>query len=114
MNGRLWFGANNGATGNEPFVSDGTLAGTSLLVDIQPALSSSTPRYWTACGPNQVVFTTSTATGFGSEPWVTDGTPAGTFLLRDIYPGASGSQPESLFAVGNLTYFVATDPATGR
>ena len=113
IGGRLWFGARVGTTGLEPKVSDGTAAGTISLGDFSPGSSSSAPNYFTACGPNLVVFSLYDPTA-GREPWVSDGTPAGTQRLLDVAAGSGGSDPDNFLAVGNLVYFVAYSVAAGR
>jgi ELWxxDGT repeat protein len=45
---RLVFGANDGSTGRELWVTDGTTAGTTLLKDINPGPGSSSPRDFAA------------------------------------------------------------------
>jgi ELWxxDGT repeat protein len=53
-NGKLYFGANDGITGNEPYVSDGTPGGTQLLQDLNPS-SGSFPTGFELCG-SQILF----------------------------------------------------------
>jgi ELWxxDGT repeat protein len=38
--GRLVFGANDGMSGHEPWVTDGTSAGTALVDDLNPGLGA--------------------------------------------------------------------------
>ena len=88
---RLWFRADNGTSGIELFVSDGTAAGTSLVRDINPGTSSSFPNYMEKLG-NRVIFSANDGTT-GTELWSTDGTTAGTVQLLDIRSGTSSSTP---------------------
>lgn len=109
ISGKIVFVGNNTASGYEPWVTDGTLAGTFMLKDINSGTSSGASTMWSAVVNNRVVFTANDAT-LGQEMWVTDGTSAGTTLLKDIYPGAEPSNPENLFVVGNKVVFTATSP----
>ncbi|WP_342374031.1 hypothetical protein NVS55_21720 [Myxococcus stipitatus] len=74
-----FFGLSDAATGNEPWISDGTPEGTHLLADLNPGPTGSTP----CAGGNppkalgdEVYFTRSRE----GEPelWATDGTATGT------------------------------------
>ena len=61
--------------GNEPYISDGTEAGTYLLKDIVSGNGSSGPTAHTNL-PNGNIF------NFGSQLWFTDGTESGTIKLK--------------------------------
>jgi ELWxxDGT repeat protein len=82
---KLFFLGNTTGEGAEPWVTDGTVAGTTLLGDVMPARLSSNPRYFTPMGNGKVLFT---AEGpiHGEELWMSDGTAAGTRLHSDIHP----------------------------
>jgi ELWxxDGT repeat protein len=85
--GRVFFTADDGSSGQELWRSDGTAAGTLLLKDIQPGLSSSGP-YLVASGDSVVYFSASTPE-YGRELWKTDGSAAGTVMVADLSPGPS-------------------------
>jgi ELWxxDGT repeat protein len=53
----LYFAATDGSTGNELYTSDGTDAGTSRLVDINPGSGSSDPSFLTMYVNNHIYFT---------------------------------------------------------
>ncbi len=115
--GKVYFSAfRSGLTGREPYVSDGTSAGTRLLKDIWKGSTSSSPASFTCCGKK--VFFRATNISFsgrtGTELYVSDGTSAGTKLVKDIYPGSRSSSPNQLACVGNRVFFVAGERATGR
>jgi ELWxxDGT repeat protein len=98
--GRVLFRANDGTTGNELWVTDGTAAGTSLLRDINPG-SAGQPGFNFATLPDgRVVFNANNGTS-GLELWITDGTTAGTSQVADINPGGPGSIPSSLTRLGD-------------
>ncbi len=84
--GRLYFAGGDG----EPWVSDGTAAGSALVADVNDVgEQSSKPEYFAELG-GKVVFLADDGV-HGREPWVTDGTEAGTRMLRDVAPGAASS-----------------------
>jgi ELWxxDGT repeat protein len=93
----------------EPWVSDGTQAGTRKLKDIH-AKSSSNPHDFTVVG-DRAYFAAVDDTA-GKELWRTNGTLAGTAMVKSTYPGAGGSV-RSLAAHNGLLYFVAATPAHG-
>jgi ELWxxDGT repeat protein len=109
FNGRLFFSADNGISGTELWVSDGTAAGTNLVKDLNPGNAGSAPDYLTVVG-NRVFFSANNGNAAGL--WVTDGTPAGTVLVKN-FTGAGASTPRFLTAAGNLCYFAGTEGGTG-
>ena len=101
------------ATGSELWVTDGTTAGTSLLMDIRAGSLSSYVDNLASLGNGKVVFT-ALDDSHGRELWVTDGNVAGTGRLKDIYAGPSGSQIYEVTSLGNGTaVFRASDDAHG-
>jgi ELWxxDGT repeat protein len=91
---------NNGGVPAQLWVSDGTDAGTRVLL-AAPAASL-------AATGHGVVFTAGDATN-GIELWGSDGTPDGTHFLRDIYPGVYSSSPSHLTSFDAVVYFTAYD-----
>lgn len=75
FNGRIIFSALNPTTGREPWITDGTAAGTVLLKDIAPGRNDSYPGNFVAVG-NLVYF--NVVIGDALQTWQTDGTTAGT------------------------------------
>ena len=71
--------------GTEPWVTDGTTAGTTLLGDLHPGGGDSYPAFLGSV-PGILFFRASTP-GQGHELWATDGTRPGTRLVADISPG---------------------------
>src|SRR4051812_18739942 len=70
------FSVTTPGAGAEPWVSDGTAAGTKLLKDIYPGASSSSPSFMTKSGA--FVYFAANDHVHGEELWRTDGTAAGT------------------------------------
>ncbi|WP_415325495.1 T9SS type A sorting domain-containing protein [Chryseobacterium sp. MMS23-Vi53] len=79
----IGFSATNG--GSEPWISDGTVAGTKLLKDIYPGTTSSMGlnQKFLKLG-NKIYFDSSSNgnPGYGNYIWETDGTEAGTVLFN--------------------------------
>jgi len=109
---RLFFAANDGVHGRELWTSDGTAAGTSMLLDIFPGPLSSLPSGLTVAG-GRLWFSADDGV-HGVELWQSDGTAAGTRMVQDLASGADSSYPDQLTAAGNLLYFTADDGAFGR
>ncbi|MBS4064108.1 MAG: T9SS type A sorting domain-containing protein [Chitinophagaceae bacterium] len=117
--GKLYFTMQTTAEGAEPWVSDGTEAGTFLLKDLIPGNSvvlQAVPHQYIFSG-GKVFFTA--ASSFTSnvadyELWVTDGTTDGTYQVKDIRTGTQGSRPGGTIAVpGNKILFSANDGVSG-
>jgi ELWxxDGT repeat protein len=77
VGGLTVFTANDGVHGAEPWVTDGTTAGTKLLLDCTPGPDSSSPQSYTPVG-GRLYFSTN------SRLWSTDGTSAGTVAIGDL------------------------------
>ncbi len=112
MGGRTIFSMRTDGRGDELWTSDGTAAGTRLLVDLWPGPFGSSPADLTAVAGG-LVFVASTPSE-GRELWFSDGTAAGTRLLADVYPGNASSRPTELVAIGDEIYFAAADESAGR
>ncbi|MBM7517734.1 Ig-like domain repeat protein [Nocardioides nitrophenolicus] len=111
VGGRLVFAGYTDATGNEPWVSDGTPAGTRMLRDIVPGGDgSSLTGFITFRG---AVYFGARTPGLGIELWVTDGTEAGTRPLADLNPGEPDSRPSGFTIAGDRLYFAAAQAGRG-
>ncbi|WP_160174605.1 ELWxxDGT repeat protein [Archangium violaceum] len=113
FDGRLFFtaSAEDEPRGFEPWVSDGTPAGTHLFVDIRPGDAGSIPTNMTVLG-DRLYFVADDGV-HGRELWETDGTATGTRLFIDIQPGAPSSFPYGLATGNGKLYFVADDGVHG-
>ena len=76
------------AEGIELWSSDGTVAGTGLLADLNPGTAHTFAEFM-AESAGLLYFEAKTP-GFGNELWTTDGTTAGTSMVTDFWPGSTG------------------------
>ncbi|MBZ0154143.1 MAG: hypothetical protein K8J09_21670 [Planctomycetes bacterium] len=116
------FLANDGVHGSELWRSDGTAAGTQLVVDIAPGIAHGVPPatgtwfdgwVFAETGTGRALFTAQDDTG-GFEMWRTDGTAAGTLRHADLEPGRLGSYPERPVRAGDTLLFSAYRSTVGR
>jgi ELWxxDGT repeat protein len=84
------FLATESTHGKELWVTDGSSAGTSLLVDITPGLSSSDIQNLTPLGNTGKAIFTAVGSTSTNQLWVTDGTTPGTKILQ-ANRGTNGS-----------------------
>lgn len=112
LGAQLLFVADDGASGHEPWVSDGTKEGTMPLGDLMPGPAPSDPTEITAVGG--LAYFVASDPLHGRELWRTDGTPGGTTLVADLLPGAESSLPQELRLADGRLYFSAWTPALGR
>jgi ELWxxDGT repeat protein len=100
MNGGVAFRGYDDLHGSEPWFSDGTVAGTRMIADINPGSASS---YVYENGPlvsNGVLFFPAQASNQPPAPWRSDGTAAGT---RAITPDPLN--PRTFTDVNGTVYF---------
>lgn len=97
--------AHTAGTGNEPWVTDGTSAGTKLLKDIMPSTASSYPAEFFDAGSYTLFIAGSP--GAGDEIWVTRGTPSSTQMLKNLNPGNKSTYIFSFARLGNKVVFSA-------
>ncbi|MFN8518981.1 MAG: ELWxxDGT repeat protein [Chloroflexota bacterium] len=116
--------AGSSAQGLEPWVTDGSRAGTSMLADLNTDTLGSLPTW------DSSLEDADAATGFvalgsrryfvaddgvhGRELWRTDGTSDRTRLVADIRAGSAGSSPSLPVVAGDRLYFSADDGTHGR
>ena len=110
-NDKVFFLADDGSSGFELWVTNGTNAPT--LIDISAGLGSVNPAELTATD-GYVVFRANNGTS-GEEIWKSDGTLGGTTMIRDINTvsngnsGTDGSYPFGMTAMGSRVIFGASD-----
>ena len=110
---QLFFAADDGASGDELWTSDGTSDGTQRVRDIEPGPEASSPAEIATPSATRVFFTAADS-AHGNELWVSDGTEEGTTLVRDIVPGPDGSFPFWLTAFDDRLAFTAERPRRRR
>ncbi|MEY4828929.1 MAG: hypothetical protein RLZZ562_725 [Planctomycetota bacterium] len=99
LGSRWLFDGSDPATGSEPWVTDGTLAGTRPL-DLTPGPASTSFAFVGADQQGRFGLLWRRDTVTGMEPWVTDGTVAGTRMLADLEPGPGDSQFDAFLGAG--------------
>ncbi len=111
LNNMLIMQGKTSAEGAELWTSNGTTAGTNLLVDLVPGSSSSSPRFFkNALG--KVLFVGYGA-GFVNQLYMTDGTAAGTSTLCALSSFASLPSIALGKEVNGNYYFVNNSAANG-
>jgi ELWxxDGT repeat protein len=107
----VFFPAADPEHGAELWASDGTVAGTRLVRDVEPGTSGSDPAGLT--GFQGKLYFSAANEGLGKELWRSDGSRDGTNLVKDIRPGA-GSEPSLLTVHAGRLWFFADDGEHGR
>jgi len=108
---RLYFLAQDEQHGREPWVSDGTTAGTHVLVELAPGAATSQPAELVAGGER--LWLAAADTEHGRELWSIDPSTASASVV-DIAPGAMSSSPSDLTRVGPRLLLTADDGDSGR
>jgi ELWxxDGT repeat protein len=111
LDGRMLFTIDDGVHGMEPWITDGTAAGTHLVGDLCPGTCSSFALPMLAA--NGRFFLSASDDVHGEELWSSDGTLGGTSLVKDICPGSCSSYPSIWADLGGRILFVADDGQTG-
>ena len=109
FNGSLIFQGDNGTDGDELWISDGTVGGTSMLLDINAGAGNSDPESF-AIYNDKLYFVADPGTG--TQLWETDGTQAGTKLVTEPNVGGEGAV-EELAAYNGKLYFTADNGTNG-
>lgn len=92
--------------------TDGTLAGTALVIDFGQTYNYSKDYLGQLTNLNGTLFfTTGMDFANGPELWKSDGTAAGTVMVKDINPGIGEGRPSNLTVVKDKLYFSADDGA---
>jgi trimeric autotransporter adhesin len=112
--GRIFFSRTDGQRGFEPWVTDGTAAGTRLLRDIYPGKCDSSPLLATPLGNRVLFFALTGEEGRdGQEIWRTDGTTAGTVRVSDFATSHPLEDGSSAAVVSGAVLFSGVDGAHG-
>lgn len=111
---KTYFVATTPTTGYEIFVTDGTAAGTTLVVDTVPGLNGFSRVLPGATTGSRFVYFQADDGVTGKELWVTDGTAAGTKRVADMIPGLLSSTPDGFVLSRGRVVFAAEGDAAGR
>jgi trimeric autotransporter adhesin len=117
-NGKLMYTFDNGTNGAELWTSDGTAAGTNMVINLQtgpnpynPALEAGAVIYRLIPFNGLVYFHANQ--GNMRSLWKTDGTAGGTIKIKDLRFDFSAQYVDSLSAMGDKLYFFGDDGTTG-
>lgn len=105
----------NAFSGSRLWNSDGTEAGTEVVLDVAPLPGfpggfSVTPDPENLTIVGNTLYFTAFSLESGVELWKSDGTSGGTGILKDITPGSESSTISELTAVSSRLFFVIEDP----
>lgn len=109
---RLFFAATDGVHGTEPWVTDGSAAGTRLVRDILPGPAGSEPSAF-AAAVGRVAFVALDAE-HGREVWISDGSSQGTVMTEDFAPGPLDGTTGRIVATPAGLFWFARHPDERR
>ncbi|MDP5092341.1 MAG: T9SS type A sorting domain-containing protein [Polaribacter sp.] len=114
---KLYFVASDIYQNPQIWSTNGTTAGTNIVMSFGTAAQTSYPTNFQMFN-GKLYFTTNgrlyvNDPDFGNELWVTDGTTSGTILVEDINTNGD-SNPSNFTIYNGELYFVATSATLGR
>ena len=111
--GKILIQALDSKTGFEPYLSDGSQAGSYRMLDLEPGVGSSLPESFTPTRDGKRFFFVATTKKSGKELYVSDGTAKGTQLI-DVTPGSGDTPITGLTAFGKSgVLFFSTNASRG-
>ncbi|MEW4925053.1 ELWxxDGT repeat protein [Algibacter sp. 2305UL17-15] len=111
FNNKLYFTANDASNGEELWMSDGTTAGTQMVIDLYAGATGSNPSNLFVF--NNALYFAATNPALGREVFKCT-TLNNVSLLKNIVPGANGGNPSDLIEYNGKLYFTADDGINGR
>lgn len=95
------------SSGREPWVTDGTTAGTTIIQDIRAGIPDGLNIYNPVQIGNTLYFFANDGI-HGKELWISDGTAVGTKMVKDITVGAGSTSVNSSAKIGSLLFFAVS------
>lgn len=114
FNGKFIFGATTDTAGTEPYISDGTVAGTKQIKNTNPGASGGLTSNTQFLAYNGNVYFSADDGVHGWEPWITDGTDAGTYMIKDINPGSARGCLFPFATLNGKVFFIGNDGVNGE
>lgn len=111
----IYFSADDGVHGREPFAGEPSGGKTHLMMDVTPGPGSSNPHGFKPYRGGVLFVADSPDTG--TELWWGGWSVGSSFtvrLIKDIIPGPLGTNPEIVAVLGTVALFYATTPDDGR
>jgi len=97
----------------EPYITDGTTVGTTIIKNIKPGADGSSPNGYFLY-MDKIYFSADDGT-HGNELWSTNGTDTGTQLVMDINPGAASAfYSLNASTTDGILFFAANDGVHGN
>ncbi|MEM7372381.1 MAG: T9SS type A sorting domain-containing protein [Bacteroidota bacterium] len=111
IEGLFYFKAFRDTTGEELWVSDGTVSGTQPLLDLVPGMDDARIEDLRRMG-EKLGFRANSIT-VGEEVFISDGSTAGTRVVLDLNEKESGSNPARFFTYQDSLFFIASNGCSG-
>ncbi|QDV84911.1 PA14 domain-containing protein [Stieleria magnilauensis] len=108
---RVYFVTNDATSGEELWSSNGTMAGTAIVQDLNSGNTGSEPTELTSF--NSQIYFAADDGNFGRELFAAS-IFGGIQLVRDLNPGTTGSDPRELTVSGGTLFFTADNGSNGR
>ncbi|HEV7667195.1 MAG TPA: hypothetical protein VGS22_01645 [Thermoanaerobaculia bacterium] len=115
LGSRVFFVADDGKTGRELWITNGTRRGTHRVKDLEPGPGSASPRNLVAFHGAVYFFAkiTNTPDGPAEILFRSDGTTDGTTYVSGLMLSGVQVQVKALTVAGNKLFFLAFSPETG-